>query len=65
MAKAVKQHLRVDIYGKFGSEFNRDTFEKVLRIMLDGNILSAKMHNKKTEVSYLVTDVPISKPEDN
>lgn len=65
MAKAVKQHLQVDIFGTFGSEFNRSTFNEILKVTLNSLILVSKQNNKKTEVSFLITDVEIPKPTDH
>jgi len=65
MAKIVKQHLQVDIYGKFGSEFNRSFFNEALKATLNNLILMSKIGNQKTEVSFMVTDVPITNPNDD
>lgn len=59
MAKAVKQHLKVDIFGTFGSDFNRRAFNEAFKATVNNLILISKIGNKKTEVSYLVTEEPI------
>jgi hypothetical protein len=59
MAKLVKQHLKIDVFGTFGSEFNRSTFNETLKATLNNLILISKISNKKTQVSFLVTNEEI------
>lgn len=63
MAKLVKQHLKIDVFGTFGSDFNRRTFNEALKATLNNLILISKIGNKKSEVSYLIEEQPIKSQE--